>query len=38
MVDMREVQNYYLSFFAGVQAPKGETAEEIEKEVEQDAE
>lgn len=36
IVNMRDVQNYFLSFFAGLGHPLGETAEEIENEVKED--
>ena len=38
MIDMNDVQNYYLSFFAGFQAPEATTAEGIEEEVKEDKE
>lgn len=38
MVDVHDVQNYYLSFFGGIQHPVAETVEEIEREVAEDGE
>lgn len=36
MIDVHDIQNYYLSFFGGIYFPTAETVEEIEKEVEED--
>ena len=36
MVDIHDVQNYYLSFFGGIHFPKAETTGEIVEEVKKD--
>lgn len=37
-VSMSDMQNYFLSFFGGIQHPVGETAEELTDECEKDKE